>query len=172
MGPSPVRYTLTSGGACSSRSRIAATASFVLGSVPTAVKRVSNRATCPSGLVRPALVCSSPRVGDSTWSTPGGASGPLSQRAEVFHERGGRPLGHRFPSPASTTTTALEGDTRSGKYFLTISLASRLGAEEGRKARWSLTATSSMLGATSVRSYGHHHPGGDDEPAEADGERA
>ena len=86
--------------------------------------------------------------------------------------RAGAPWSAWFPAPASTTTTALEGETRSGKYFLTTSLASRLGDEEGRKARWSVTATLLMFGATTREDDRHQEPGRDDEPAEADGERA
>ena len=60
------------------------------------------------------------------------------------------PWSARLPAPASTTTTALDLLTRSGKYFSMIWPAAKLGEEPGRKARWSVTATLSMLGAVRV----------------------
>ena len=138
---------------------MAAMASWVVGSVPMALKRTRTRATCLSGLMRPALVCSSPVVGDSTRSTPAGLSGPGQPGGELADERRRGALVDALPPvPASTTSTALEGETRSGKYFLTTSLASRLGADEGRKARWSLTATSSMFGRDEGEDDGRQRP--------------
>ena len=167
MAASPVMEVDTPLGAPPNSSVIAASASRVFGSVPMALNVTTTSATWPSLLMRALAVCSSAVVGERMRSTAPGLCGPFSQSVTLPTNPHASPVETLLPLPASNTSTALLGEMRPGKSLLTTSTASRLAADLARKARWSLTATLSMLGATSASPAAASDPGRDDEPTVA-----